>query len=169
MLDYLLDNLNRALGDPRSARWHRVIDAFHLKYPDVEISKSQLWTNNAQDDRVPGGFLVWKIGRNGPPSDVTFLCDSTTQAAGTYFVQLFPALGVTAMSEFRRLNTRQRGLYARDTKSAGDRTVITGYGEFGYDGWIGELTPKNCASFYQLVLKEDAQRYYDMSNRVPHL
>ena len=165
MLDYLLDNLNRALGDPRSARWHRVIDAFHLKYPDVEICKSQLWTNNSQDDRIPGGFLIWRMGKE-KSSDITFV---GFLAEGTYIVQLFPALGVTAMSEYRRLNTRERRLYVRDAKTAGDRTVITGYGDFGYDGWIGELTPKHGSSFYQLVLEEDAQRYCDMGNRVPHL
>lgn len=165
MLDYLLDNLNRALGDPRSARWHRVIDAFHLKYPDVEICKSQLWTNKSQDERVPGGFLVWRMGKE-KSSDITFV---GFWGEGTYVVQLFPALGVTAMSEYRRLNTREQGLYATNVKSAGNRTVITGYGEFGYDAYIGELTPKYGDSFYQMVMEEDAQKYCDMSNRVPHL
>jgi hypothetical protein len=166
MFDYLLDNLNRTLGDPRSARWHRVIDAFKLKYPDIDICDDQLWTNNAQDNLVPAGFLVWRIGREGIPSDIGIYSRSESWVEGKYIVQLFPALGTTAESEYRRLNTRERGLYVYEAKSVDGRTVITGFGKFGYDGTVGELTPRGGDDFSQLVLREDAQRYSNMGRRI---
>lgn len=159
MIDYLLDNLNRVFSDPRDARWRRVVGAFCLKYPDVYIDKTRLGTS-----RVPGGFLVWRKGSDRPPNfSLPYDCrpyDGTSNpAAYTYIVQLVPGGGIAASFEWGRLIKLDKGIYAGDAKSAGDRTVITGFAEFGYDGALGELTPLYSQCFYDMVLPEDRHKY----------
>lgn len=165
MFDYLLDNLNRAVGDPRRAKWHRVVELFRLKYPDVDICKYQLWADgNPHNERVPVGFLVWRIGLT-TPDDLGLLRQGWRE--GQYVVQLLPAWGVTVERQLARLNTLERGLFAPEAKYVKDRTVITGWGKFGYDGDIGELTPSfGHRNFCTLVLKEDGQRYNDMGRQM---
>ena len=159
MLDYLLDNLNRVFGQPEYARWRRVVGAFCLKYPDVYVDTGKL------KNRVPGSFLVWRIGINHHPS-VFFSSSKYSSTPGAYVVQLFPGSGLAAEFEWARLSKQNVGVFASDTKSAGNKTVITGFGKFGYDGEIGELVAEYHDHFYDMVLREDAQRYRDMRNRI---
>lgn len=166
MIDYLLDNFNRVFGDERYAKWRRVIGAFHLKYPGVYVDTGRL-TKNAKNYRVPGSFLVWRIGINHPTS-VFFSNSEYSSTPGTYVVQLFPG-SFTASFEWGRLSKLETGIYADDVKSAGDRTVITGFADFAYDGEIGELTKFYHYQFYDMVLREDVQRYRDMSSRIKRL
>jgi len=168
MIDYILDNLNHFLGDPRDARWRRVVGAFRLKYPDVNVEMGKLRSSKFIDYRVPGSFLVWKIGLDGCPSDCSFESENCS-TAGTYTIQLFPGSSLNAEFEYRRLRKLDSGIWAGDAKSVRNRTVITGYEEFAYDGTVGELSPINHRRFYDLVLGEDRQRYLDMNNRIGKL
>lgn len=135
MIDYLLDNLNRVFGDPRDARWRRVVGAFCLKYPDVYIDKTRLGTS-----RVPGGFLVWRKGSDRPPNfSLPYDCREydcmSDLAAYTYIVQLFPRSSIVASFEWERLIKLDKNLIIG--KSAGDRTVIVGNNKLDTMGHLG--------------------------------
>lgn len=163
MIDYLLDNLNRVFGDSRKARWRRVVGAFCLKYPDVYIDETKLGTS-----RVPGGFLVWRKGSDRPPNfSLPYDCrpydGMSNPAAYTYIVQLIPGFCSTAHYEWGRLIKLDKNLIIG--KSAGDRTVITGCGEFEYDGAIGELAPPYSECFYDMVLQKDRHKYLKQINQ----
>lgn len=163
MIDYLLDNLNRIFGQPRYARWRRVVGAFCLKYPEVYIDDNKLGSS-----RVPGSFLVWRKGADCPrnfslPLDCRLYGNRDDLAAYTYIVQLYPRCFSDASYEWERLIKLDNNLIVGE--SAGDRTVITGYGKFAYDGAIGELVPPYSECFYDMVLQKDRHKYLKQINQ----
>ena len=154
MFSGLLDNLASALGGAANdASWARVIAAFLKKHPDVLFCDDHL-----QGKHAPGGFIVWKFGRDG--YRVGKFNAGSPVAAGSYGVQLFPSREEAEVEAYRRRFGPDGVMLASRTAEAGSRTVITGIGAFDVAAPAGELT--SCVydgSFSMLVLYEDGPRF----------
>jgi hypothetical protein len=160
VLAYLLDNVGRILGSGRP-KWRELIDVFCLKYPGVDICYLHLHTRRSHNSlglypnyrayRVPGGFIVWRIGQDG---GFIGRFDHYPIAAGTYVLQLYPTW-IGAHNEFCKKQTSaatDRAMYARSASNIGTATVMTGCGEFAYNASVGEVSVQ---PFTSMVLVGD--------------
>ena len=158
MLDYLFDNFVRTQG---SERWRQVLGGFRLKYPDVDFCFRHLSNEQGRVNKVPRGYLVWRVGRREKGCDWPF--DHYPIPPDTYVVQLFPTRHGAAEECLRRrtMSGPGRVRFATNAAEAMDDMVITGSGlqYFDYDAQAGELT--RFTGFICFVLEEDRPRYHN--------
>jgi hypothetical protein len=169
MLSYLLDTLHWASvlderGGPRHEfRWTRVVEAFLLKYPGVHICTAHLYNRWQKRGTAcpPGGFLVWRVGKNQSIPGLTTFYDAGSLSVGDYFVQLFPSCAAARAEGYRLRTGRERVVVAytaAEAEAAGDNAVLTTAGAmFDYDAPVGELARYD--SFAGMVLPGDRHRW----------
>lgn len=164
MFDRFMDHLDRGLGK-KNVRWRRIVDAFRLKYPEVNIDPIYLeapdfdiYTTDVMNSKSiepvpPGGYLVWRVGERG----FLTLGSYTPLPAGTYVVQLCPSMQRALRVKDRFMTGPDRVPFASCLPETGGNTAIIGHGRFDYDAPVGELT--SYRSFLSHVFPEDRRRF----------
>lgn len=169
MFDFLLDSARAYVGGEGSllgaVRWRRVVDAFQLKYPDVNVCLIYLRKDNGEL-KVPMSYNVWRIGKGGSSADGPFFGNGgwKTQEEGTYVVQFYPFSGRRFDSDAYAKRHHPNGAHVvKMAADVGENTVITGFGYLDYEAPVGELELR---SFPEKVLIEDKSKFRAMGNRV---
>ncbi|HMN15559.1 MAG TPA: hypothetical protein PKD55_24850 [Bellilinea sp.] len=168
MFNYLLDSARSYVGGEGSllgaVRWRRVVDAFQLKYPDVNVCFNYLRKENL-GLKVPYQFIVWRLGKaNGNDRPRFENGGWKTEKEGTYVVQFFPISGSRFdISAYAKRNHPNGTYVVKEAAAAGEKTVITDFGLFEYEPPVGELGVR---PFPEMVLNEDKSKVWAMGNRV---
>jgi hypothetical protein len=171
MFNYLVDHLNRLIGKP--TYWRRMVDAFLLKYPDVEIGTFLLMypsprrggSPRRRDPEFypPEAFLVWRIGTNGNDVEGRTIGDFTPLRDGTYVVQFFVSSHAAQTELSRQMFGPGKVKFGTKIENFDGRTAVTAIANFHYNAPVGELSATT--SFLEMVLEQDVSRIYRSSPR----